>query len=43
MASKIQANDAKNNDLNLTPLIDAVFLLLDNNREKTEQRKQFVV
>ena len=28
MASKIQANDAKNNDLNLTPLIDAVFLLL---------------
>ena len=28
MASKMQANDAKNNDLNLTPLIDAVFLLL---------------
>jgi len=28
MASKIQASDAKNNDLNLTPLIDAVFLLL---------------
>ena len=28
MASQIQANDAKNNDLNLTPLIDAVFLLL---------------
>ena len=28
MASKMQGNDAKNNDLNLTPLIDAVFLLL---------------
>jgi len=28
MAGKMQANDAKNNDLNLTPLIDAVFLLL---------------
>ena len=28
MARKIQASDAKNNDLNLTPLIDAVFLLL---------------
>ena len=28
MASKLQGNDAKNNELNLTPLIDAVFLLL---------------
>ena len=28
MARKLQGNDAKNNELNLTPLIDAVFLLL---------------
>jgi|TARA_A100001037_G_scaffold80644_2_gene72772 biopolymer transport protein ExbD len=28
MARKLQTNDANNNDLNLTPLIDAVFLLL---------------
>ena len=25
---RLQGNDANNNDLNLTPLIDAVFLLL---------------
>ncbi len=28
MARRLQTNDADNNDLNLTPLIDAVFLLL---------------
>jgi biopolymer transport protein ExbD len=28
MARKLQTNEANNNDLNLTPLIDAVFLLL---------------
>ena len=28
MARKLQGNDAKDNELNLTPLIDAVFLLL---------------
>jgi len=28
MARRLQGNDAKNNELNLTPLIDAVFLLL---------------
>ena len=28
MARKLQGNDAKSNELNLTPLIDAVFLLL---------------
>ena len=28
MARKLQGNDAKNNELNLIPLIDAVFLLL---------------
>ena len=28
MARKLQGNDANNNELNLTPLIDAVFLLL---------------
>ncbi len=28
MARKLQGNDVKNNELNLTPLIDAVFLLL---------------
>ena len=28
MASRLQTSDADNNDLNLTPLIDAVFLLL---------------
>ena len=28
MARKLRGNDAKNNELNLTPLIDAVFLLL---------------
>ncbi len=28
MARRMQTNDANNNDLNLTPLIDAVFLLL---------------
>jgi biopolymer transport protein ExbD len=28
MARRLSSNDANNNDLNLTPLIDAVFLLL---------------
>lgn len=28
MARRLQSNDADNNELNLTPLIDAVFLLL---------------